>query len=260
MGMNKIYHNTIKENYISSLFKKPISKKTTLFLLTSASILFCFGMLLYRLKIIPIYQPIVYNSAENSFVATQEGTFIFLVWNLFLAWIPYAIAISLDTIYKKINSKILLILILMIWLFFFPNAPYIITDFVHLKRRFHLPYWYDILMLYSFAGTGLVLGLLSLLEVEKFLLKITSKLKTYLFIFSSIPLCGIGIWMGRYQRWNSWDVVTRPHKIIQDVGSHFYHYSEHMNEIGISVAISIILLLSYLFMKTLMGYSLEKNN
>ncbi len=243
MGMNKIENKKTdkpkKENRL--LF----DKKTSIFIWAAMASLICSGILIFRTQILPFDNAIVFNSNDSNFFITKKGTYIFLLWNLFLAWIPYLSALALKPIYNKTNSKTILFSILMIWLFFFPNAPYIITDFVHLRQRFNIPIWYDILMLFSFAGTGLVLGLLSLMEVEKFISDHYSKTMGRLIVSLSIPLCGFGIWMGRFQRWNSWDIVSRPDEIIKDIFLHISRPIEQMETMGISIGITIILFMSY---------------
>ena len=99
-------------------------------------------------------------------ILSNELTYIFLAWNLFLAWIPFALSQKLN----NIDNRWKILFITTLWLLFLPNAPYIITDFLHLKQRFPIPYWYDIFLLFSAALNGLLLGLSSLLTVEKFLL------------------------------------------------------------------------------------------
>ena len=99
-------------------------------------------------------------------ILSNELTYVFLAWNLFLAWIPFALSQTLG----ELKNRWKLFFLIGAWLLFLPNAPYIITDFLHLKQRAPVPYWYDILLLFSASLNGLLLGLLSLFTVEKFLL------------------------------------------------------------------------------------------
>src|SRR5688572_16462248 len=87
-------------------------------------------------------------------VITGEPDYIFLAWNLFLAWIPFAISQHI----KNVTARWKVFLLIGLWLLFLPNAPYIITDFLHLKLRPPAPYWYDILLLFSASLNGLLLG------------------------------------------------------------------------------------------------------
>ena len=130
---------------------------------------------------------------------SNELTYIFLAWNLFLAWIPFALSQKLSTI----NNRWKIFFITGLWLLFLPNAPYIITDFLHLKQRTPIPYWYDILLLFSAALNGLLLGLSSLLTVERFLLNRYGSKISGIIMLCSFFLCSFGVYIGRYLRWNS---------------------------------------------------------
>ncbi|MEI2624293.1 MAG: DUF1361 domain-containing protein [Giesbergeria sp.] len=87
-----------------------------------------------------------------------------LVWNLFLAWIPFVLSF-LAYIFSW-NKRLLYFTIPLtafLWLIFFPNAPYILTDLQHLAAETtKAPLWYDVIILVWFSWTGLLLGLVSL--------------------------------------------------------------------------------------------------
>jgi len=154
---------------------------------------------------------------------TGELIYIFLAWNLFLAWIPFAISQKLT----DIKSRWKLFLLTGCWLLFLPNAPYIITDFLHLKYRAPIPYWYDILLLFSAALNGLLLGLASLLTMEKFLADRYGSKISGIIILCSFFLCAFGIYMGRYLRWNSWDIILNPDAIAADVIERLFNPFDH---------------------------------
>ena len=138
------------------------------------------------------------------------------------------------------------------WLLFFPNAPYILTDLLHLKTRTPIPLWYDVMMILTFAWTGLMLGFLSLFEVQLFLQKFIGKTIASLMSVIAIFLCGIGIYIGRFQRWNSWDVVVNPFALISDVLNTLIHPMAYMRTLGLAVVISVFLLLGYSTIITLL--------
>lgn len=146
-------------------------------------------------------------------VVSGQLTYAFLAWNLFLAWIPFAISQKIS----GVQNRWKILLLFGAWLLFLPNAPYIITDFLHLKQRWPIPYWYDILLLFSAALNGLLLGLVSLLKVEKFLADRYGNRISGLLILCSFFLCAFGIYMGRYLRWNSWDIITNPGAVAADI-------------------------------------------
>jgi len=146
-------------------------------------------------------------------ILTGQLTYAFLAWNLFLAWIPFVISQKLSVA----NNWWKILLLFSAWLLFLPNAPYIITDFLHLRQRPPIPYWYDILLLFSAAVNGLLLGLASLLVVEKFLIQRYGNRISALLMFCSFFLSSFGVYIGRYLRWNSWDIITNPNDIAADI-------------------------------------------
>ena len=231
-------------NKIQSQFKN--KKQCHLFFLLIASTLF--SVLLFATRLIFIdFDLGKIQSIDDLIFYRGKQTFFFLNWNLFLAWIPYLIALSLPYFYQKLNSKILIGCLLFAWLLFFPNAPYILTDFLHLQKRTSIPIWFDLMLLSSFAWTGLMLGYLSLLEVKRFLLMFFSKkIVHYLSIFS-IVLCGFGIYLGRFQRWNSWDILTQPSSLFMDI----LNVLILPQTIGLTFVFSTFLLLGYLMLTAL---------
>lgn len=143
--------------------------------------------------------------------------FLFLVWNLFLAWIPYALSTRLKAFSGK--KQIWSLSILSLWLLFYPNAPYIVTDLIHLRPRPPYPVWYDLSVLFSFAVTGLLLGAYSLINVQHWLSGLWPKMARAL-PWVAIPLGSTGVYLGRFLRWNSWDVFTRPLYLMDDLFEH----------------------------------------
>ena len=144
-------------------------------------------------------------------------TFIFLAWNLFLAWIPYLISLNLEWFDRRKSNKMVLGLVLLAWLLFFPNAPYLITDLIHLEHRAPIPEWFDLMLFFSFAWTGLILGFLSLQEVQFFLKKRLGQRKSTILVCLALLLCGFGVYLGRFQRWNSWDFFMHPTRLAADI-------------------------------------------
>ncbi|WP_298895575.1 DUF1361 domain-containing protein [uncultured Psychroserpens sp.] len=140
---------------------------------------------------------------------------LFLVWNLFLAIIPYAISTGLTST-SKIN-KFLFLLWFGVWLLFLPNAPYIVTDLLHLiNSKFHLM-WLDILVIISFAFNGLILFFLSLSDMEKLLKQYLKPIFVFPIMLSIFGLTAFGIYLGRFLRYNSWEIVNNPIDILSDM-------------------------------------------
>jgi uncharacterized membrane protein len=132
-----------------------------------------------------------------------------------------------------------------LWLLFLPNAPYIVTDFLHLKHKPPVPLWFDLVLLFSFAGTGLLLGLLSLHNMQQALTARLSARWAQWLIGGAIALSGFGIWLGRFQRWNSWDIFTRPDALLADLLSTLSSWPELARAIGVSVLLSGIFWMGY---------------
>jgi len=107
----------------------------------------------------------------------------FLVWNLFLAAIPFAISTSLLSRDIQKMGWLPFIITIGTWLLFFPNAPYILTDMLHLHQRFHVPIWYDTLLMVSFAWNGFVMGLISLIDIQHIISEKTNKTVGWAFAF-----------------------------------------------------------------------------
>jgi uncharacterized membrane protein len=133
----------------------------------------------------------------------------FLIWNLFLAWIPFIIAyiVYMTTIQRRWLYLILLASAFL-WLIFFPNAPYILTDFQHLSNSgVDIPVWYDVILLIWFAFTGLFLGMVSLFLMQEIVRREFGRWLGWGFVLSVAGLTSIGVYMGRFLRWNSWDIL-----------------------------------------------------
>lgn len=142
-------------------------------------------------------------------IYTSSFIYRFMGINLFLAWIPYGLAV-LITRMPKGKYKMIKYVLLFLWLLFFPNAAYMVTDIFHLNEFPSVPMWFDLIMLLSFAWCGLLLGFYSLQKITSGLFAKRSATVRSAFIFSIFFLGGIGIYLGRYQRWNSWDLLTDP--------------------------------------------------
>ncbi len=145
---------------------------------------------------------------------THSFFYLFLVWNLFLATVPYAISWSLKEHYWERLRLPLKIIGFAAWLLFLPNSPYIITDLVHLHNKNSHLMWYDLFMVFAFALNGLILGLLSMLHMFDLLAQQYSQSVGVSIMAKVSLLCGYGIYLGRFLRFNSWDLFTKPQRIF----------------------------------------------
>jgi uncharacterized membrane protein len=170
-----------------------------------------------------------------------------LIWNLFLAWMPYLFSFWAAALYAS-RSKRWWVLIFpgFLWLIFFPNAPYIITSFLHLKDRPGVPVWYDILMLATFAWTGCFLAIASLRTMQNIVKNHVGWVISWLFAGFVLTLGGLGIYLGRFSRWNSWDIFTSPKEIVYEVAIRLMHPLSNLGFFGFTLIFSTFLLICYL--------------
>lgn len=151
--------------------------------------------------------------------STVSGSFEMrsLVWNLFLAAVPFPFAWLADSMGRRGVRGRWIALPTLVWLVFFPNAPYLVTDLIHLQPGGAVPLWYDGLVYFAFASTGLLLGFSSLYLVQSVVARRRGDTAGWAIAALSIGLGGYGIFLGRIQRWNSWDVITNPRSLATSV-------------------------------------------
>ncbi len=157
----------------------------------------------------------VFSVAIWRFRSYYSGTehYLFLVWNLFLAWIPFIISyFTYMATLKRRQVYILIPIAAFFWLLFFPNAPYILTDFQHLALNNwrDLPVWYDVMMLIWFSFTGLLLGITSLFLMQEIVRREFGRSWGWGLVAAVAVLSGAGVYFGRFLRWNSWDIFSNP--------------------------------------------------
>ena len=177
---------------------------------------------------------------------SQTHHYMFLIWNLFLAWIPFAFAIwvaVLDKLWP--SSRWMLIAPSGMWLLFFPNAPYIVTDFIHLQRIEPLALWFDIALLVLFAWTGCFLGVSSLQMMQSVVRRRIGRLWSWAFVLTTLGLSGVGIYLGRFLRFNSWDLLTRPAHLLGNILDALANPMAHQRAIGVSLMFSLFMLVCY---------------
>ncbi|MDR0390078.1 MAG: DUF1361 domain-containing protein [Spirochaetaceae bacterium] len=193
----------------------------------AALAMFCLGISLYRC------------------VYTGTRVFLFLNWNLFLAFVPWALT-SISAVKPAIKrSPLRAAILLCTWLLFFPNAPYILTDLFHLRIRSNMPLWYDLLLILTFAWTGLLFGFLSLWDIENILRSrfkpVSVRIISMLFLF----IGSFGVYIGRYLRWNSWDILTDPVELMYDIGDRFMNPFVYPGSWGMTLFMGIFLNMLY---------------
>lgn len=211
---------------MKSIIESPRFKINILLILMT---LFCFSLSVFRYYI------------------SETKVFFFLNWNLFLAWIP----LFLSTLILAFNSKskISVALIIMAWILFFPNSPYILTDLFHLKARNTIPIWYDLIVILSYAWTGLICGFLSLSDIEKLLSGYTRERFINGIVVLFLFMSSFGVYLGRFLRWNSWDVLNNPFGLFNDIVLRFIYPLEYTKTWGVTLLMGIMLNFMYFTFK-----------
>lgn len=170
------------------------------------------------------------------FINTVSFLYLMLIWNTFLAILP------LIFIYKCEKSRLFgkrshYFIWTILWLLFFPNSVYMITDFIHISGDKFIwiveaeKYSSDSGIIYSsdimiwakllIIGVGFVfalfVGMESFYIFEQNIKAMTSKLVSFLAVLIVSLLSGIGVYIGRFLRFNSWDIFFNPVQLFRQV-------------------------------------------
>lgn len=212
---------------IESIFNKQLSRSLTIHQWLLLSSAFSIFLLLCRIAV------------------TNQLHYSFLVWNLFLAWVPYFISSWLLKHKLILKSKMKPALLIFLWLLFMPNTFYIITDLFHLGDRAAGHQWLDLTIILSFAWTGILLGVLSIRRMDMILSSMRGKL------FASIVVCFVmwlnafGIYIGRYLRFNSWDIITNPFSLFDEIFSILLRPYDHRWVWAMTICFSLFMIIIY---------------
>ena len=180
----------------------------------------------------------------------RDSHYGFLIWNLFLAWMPMVFALLARDHQKAGASPGWRFFAFgAAWLLFFPNAPYIFTDIVHLSH-FYSRFWVDLILILINALTGMVIGFVSLYLMQSAVRHMAGELMSWLFIAAVAVLSGFGICLGRFMRLNSWDVVS-PARMFHVIGSSVNQSSVAFTSIGFSILFAAFVLVTYLMLYAL---------
>lgn len=181
-------------------------------------------------------------------VAGDSLRYIFLVWNLVLAVIPLLIAWWLIDRLQNKQSWFLWpnILLSLFFIGFLPNTFYLITDFVHLHQTDEVSLYFDVVLLSSFVFNGVVLGFTAIFLIHKELLKRLSERKAMTIVAVIFLLASFAAYLGRFTRFNSWDIVLRPAGLLFDVSDRFINPTRHVDTYLSTVTLFAVLLSLYL--------------
>ena len=186
----------------------------------------------------------------------------FLVWNLFLAWIPYCASVAA---YISMRYRITFFLIMpistLVWIVFFPNAPYLLTDFQHLaSSNPNSPLWFDVIILIWFAWTGLLLGISSLYLMQEIVTRTFNPAIGWIFAIGVTSLSSVGVFMGRFLRWNSWDLLQDPIPIAKDIYGIVRHPASNVPTYVFTILFTLLFLFIYFTIHLFSGIIRERRN
>lgn len=150
---------------------------------------------------------------------SESGRHTGLIWNLFLAWIPFILSyIAHVASWRRLTLYIVIPMIALLWLIFFPNAPYMLTDLQDLARgEGGAPLWYDVIIVVWCSWTGMLLGVISLSLMHDIVHRLLGRLAGWIFVFGISALSSFGIYIGRFVRLNSWDILQDPAETAMEI-------------------------------------------
>lgn len=219
-------------------------------------------------NLISIFVLLIAASAISLFLSSirmsrsDSARYSFLLWNLMLAWIPFGFA-AVAYILANINKRILYLLVFvsaLAWLVFFPNAPYILTDFQHLSYAptDAIPVWYDVILLIWFAWTGLLLGVVSLYLMQEIITRMLGKPIGWLFVLVVTVMSSFGVYIGRFMRWNSWDIWHRPTSLMLDIFNELRHPLANKETYAFTIIFAMLFLFIYMTVRLVGNFAADR--
>jgi uncharacterized membrane protein len=151
--------------------------------------------------------------------------------------------------FERSGSRLQFLGLFCAWLLFIPNAFYMVTDLFHLYQRAHIPLWFDLVLLMSFAWNGLILGFLSIRQMEKMFARLFPRIPEGVFVAAIMFLNAFGVYLGRYLRFNSWDVVSSPFKLILEIGALVANPVDNLGAWAMILSFTLMMILIYEMLK-----------
>jgi uncharacterized membrane protein len=179
--------------------------------------------------------------------------FRFLLWNLFLAWIPLLLALAVYDGYRRGVPPAVLAPGALLWLLFLPNAPYLVTDFVHLAPL-GPPLWFDGLLISAFAWTGMILGFVSLYLMHAIVRHRYGAGAGWAAAVVVLGLTSVGVYIGRFLQWNSWDLLVRPGSRLAQIAPRLGEPTVVAHALAVTVLLTALLATTYLAFYALVGF------
>lgn len=207
----------------------------------------------------------------------------FMVWNLLLAWVPLGLGLVIAGVERAGRAVSAgwavgpaMAGLAVLWLLFYPNAPYLLTEFVHLDPDYAVrerpiralagvspgravPVWYDVGLILTFAWNGLLLGFVALWVVQNSVRRRFGAAAGWATAVVVLGLSGFGISLGRFERWNSWDLFFRPGTLLADVAARVSNPLEHARTTAVTLLLGAFLMLAYLSMAAIAATRPERS-
>lgn len=207
------------------------------------------------LKILGIFSLLCISMVLFRIMYADSLRYLWMIWNLFLAWVPLVFVLALRRSEAMRKSTIRSSLLLLSWLVFFPNAPYILTDLFHLLQVSNMSLWYDLLLILSFAWTGLLTGFVSLIEIQVFFTEKFGKTISWFVTIVALVLGSFGVYLGRFGRFNSWEVITNPFELTREIILMIINPMDYQRMYAMTFLFSCFLILSYLTVFVLINFN-----
>jgi uncharacterized membrane protein len=174
---------------------------------------------------------------------------LFLVWNLFLAWLPLGFAVLAA---RPESPRWTRWFWSGLWLIFLPNSPYIFTDLIHVEPRHDTQYWIQLGLVLLFALNGLIVGFLSLHRMQGLVNRHFGPWVGWGLVVLTSGLGAIGVAIGRFLRRNSWDILVQPVELLWNIGRWAMHLPGDRH-----TALFILLFSLFLFFGYVMFHAME---
>lgn len=177
----------------------------------------------------------------------HTGPYTFLWLDLLLAWVPYLLS-TLLVVTSELRRRhaVWRVLLGLVWVLFFPNAPYLLTEVIQLHEFAPQVWvWYDTILFAAVALSGCFLAMASLYMMQTLARRILGRLWGWVFVCVMLLLTGFAIYLGRFLRWNSWDVVVNPHGLVADTVSRLRDPLSHVQVFGFIGLCTVLLFICY---------------
>jgi uncharacterized membrane protein len=182
-------------------------------------------------------------------------------WNLFLSWIPLITAFLINNLTRRFGYLHFLVIIMsLVWLAFFPNAPYMITDISHLSIDLQRDLtWHDTIMLFCYAEVSLFNGLVSLYWIHQTWRRVFTKTISSAFLLASLPAAGFGVYLGRVRRMNSWDIIHDPRIILENLFESMFDRTALVMSLEIGLLLGMLYLVLWAIIRFRVRYTKKEN-